>query len=268
MPRFLFWNVNRRDIPGFIRQLARDNNVDVLILAECRTSTATLLETLNDEQPHYQLAWGNCDHLLFFTRFKSELLHPIFDSNRISIRRLTLPPREPILVAAAHLPSKMNVSDESLVFESVHLSQVIAEAERSEGHHRTILLGDLNMNPYEPGMVGARGGLHATMSRRIAQRHSRIVQSDRYPFFYNPMWNHLGDRAETSGTFYYDNAEAVCYFWNIYDQVLLRPDLLEGFEPEHVRILTDIRGVSLLENGKPDKEMASDHLPVLLELEF
>ena len=31
-------------------------------------------------------------------------------------------------------------------------------------------------------------------------------------FFYNLMWNHLGDRAETSGTFYYDNAEAVCYF--------------------------------------------------------
>jgi hypothetical protein len=49
--------------------------------------------------------------------------------------------------------------------------------------------------------------------------------------------------------------------------VLLRPDLLEGFQPEQVRIVTEIRGFSLLENdGRPDKSRASDHLPVLLEL--
>ena len=54
----------------------------------------------------------------------------------------------------------------------------------------------------------------------------------------------------------------------MYDQVLLRPDLLEGFRPEQVRILSDIRGVSLLQNGRPDKQMASDHLPVMLELNF
>ena len=35
--------------------------------------------------------------------------------------------------------------------------------------------------------------------------------------------------AEIGGTFYYENAEPVCYFWNMYDQVLLRPELLEGF---------------------------------------
>jgi endonuclease/exonuclease/phosphatase family metal-dependent hydrolase len=39
------------------------------------------------------------------------------------------------------------------------------------------------------------------------------------------------------------------------------------FAPEHVHIPTSIRGYSLLEDdGRPDKEMASDHLPVVLEL--
>jgi hypothetical protein len=129
-------------------------------------------------------------------------------------------------------------------------------------------MGDLNMNPFEAGMVAARGGLHAVASRRIAARNTRRVQREDYKFFYNPMWNYLGDRAETGGTFYFEHAEPVCYFWNMYDQVLLRPDLLEGFSPEHVRIVTDVRGVSLLEGDRPDKEMASDHLPVLLELNF
>ncbi len=266
MPNFLFWNVNRRDIPGFIGNLARQTRTDVLILAECRSQRSQLLEALNEEAPDYHYAWTNCDHLMFFTRFVDCLFLPLFESNRISIRRLTLPPRQPILVVAVHLPSKMGFSADSQILESTHLSRMIDEVETREGHHRTILLGDLNMNPFEPGMVAARGGLHAVMNRHIAARDTRIVQSNKYKFFYNPMWNYLGDRC---GTFYFENAEPVCYFWNIFDQVLLRPDLLQGFATEQVRILTEVRGVSLLaSDGRPDKSMASDHLPVLLELNF
>ena len=143
----------------------------------------------------------------------------------------TLPESEPILVAAAHLPSKINFSNESQLFESVCLSRAISEVEAGEGHQRTILLVDLNMNPLEPGMVGARGGLNAVMSRRIATRMTRTVQSEKYPFFYNPMWNFLGDRAETGGTFYFENAEPKRIMRNMFDQVLLRPGLLKEFEP-------------------------------------
>ncbi len=268
MPKFLFWNLNKRDIPGFVRQLTRDEGVDVLILAECAMRPERILEQLNAETAEYRYAWGNCGHIVFFTRFDAHLLTPLSESSRVSIRRLVLPGRQPILVAAAHLPSKINFSDESQIFESIHLARMISEVEAREGHHRTVLLGDLNMNPFEPGMVGARGGLHAVGSRRIAARDTRTVQREKYKFFYNPMWNHLGDRAEMGGTFYFENGEAVCYYWNMFDQVLLRPDLLEGFGPDDVHILTQVRGISLLEGGKPDKEMASDHLPVLLELNF
>jgi endonuclease/exonuclease/phosphatase family metal-dependent hydrolase len=266
--RFLFWNLNKREIPGFVSTLAREKDVDVLILAECVMRPERVLEELNAKASDYQYAWGVSDHLIFFTRFHSHLLRPLFESSRVSIRRLSLPGRESILVAAAHLPSKLGFSDESQVFESVQLARAICEVEAGEGHHRTILLGDLNMNPFEAGMVGARGGLHAVPSRSIASRDTRTVQREKYKFFYNPMWNYLGDRGDTGGTFYYENAEPVCYFWNMYDQVLLRPDLLEGFRPEQVRILSEIRGVSLLQNGRPDKQMASDHLPVMLELNF
>ena len=268
MPKFLFWNLNKRDIPGFVRHLARDEDADVLILAECVIPLARILEQLNDERADYQYAWGNCPHLTFFTRFDARFLAPLVESSRVSIRRLSLPARRPILIAAAHLPSKIGYSDESHILESAHLSRMIADVEDREGHHRTILLGDLNMNPFEAGMVGARGGLHAVPSRAIAARQVRTVQHEKYKFFYNPMWNYLGDRVEAGGTYYFESAEPVCYFWNMFDQVLLRPDLLEGFSPEHVRILTEVRGLSLLEKGRPDKVMASDHLPVMVELNF
>ncbi len=267
MARFLFWNLNRRDIPGFVGTLAREQEADVLILAECRIPEARLLEELNSDLPHYQYAWGNCNHLLFFTRFDARRMRPLRESNRVSIRRLELG-EQSILIAGAHLPSKLRFSDESQMFESVQLSRMIDEVEKQEGHQRTVLLGDLNMNPFEVGMVGARGGLHAVMSRRVAERCSRVVQAEKCTFFYNPMWNHLGDRGGRSGTFYYESGEAVCYFWNVFDQVLLRPELLKGFEPEQVRIVTEIRGVSLLQDGRPDKTMASDHLPMVLELKI
>jgi len=277
MPRFLFWNLNRRDIHGFVRHVARGVKADVVILAECSFSSERLLESINDELPHYQYAWGNCGHLRFFTRFDARFLQPISENHRISIRRLALPDCEPILIVGAHLPSKANFSDESQVFEAVYLSRMIDDAENREGHQRTILLGDLNMNPFESGMVAARGGLNAVMSRALATDGPRVVQKEKYKYFYNPMWNHLGDRGPTAGTFYFESGEPTCYYWNVFDQVLIRPALLKGFSHEHVRIVTEVPVVTttqpttlnlLSDKGHPNKEMTSDHLPVLLELDF
>ena len=80
------------------------------------------------------------------------------------------------MVAAAHLPSKLHQSDDSLIFECANLAQMIAKQEDLVGHKRTILLGDLNVNPFEVGMVGT-GGLHAVMSRNVALRNHRRVQA-------------------------------------------------------------------------------------------
>ena len=265
---FLFWNLNRGGLPRSVAHLARQENADILILAECAMPLADLLWELNGELPHYQLAPGNCGHLVFFTRFHPQFLTPIIESHRVSIRRLWLPAVRHILIAAAHLPSKRDYSDDSQIFESIHLAQLIDQAEHQEGHHRTILIGDLNMNPFEPGMVAAGGGLHAVMDRRIAARYARTVQRESYKFFYNPMWSYLGDRGDSAGTFYYDSAQPVCYFWNVFDQVLLRPDLLEHFSHDQLRIVTEIGGISLLKDGCPDKALASDHLPLVLDLKF
>lgn len=268
MPKFLFWNLNQSERRDLVCRLARQENVDVIILAESALHIARFLEEINDAPQHFHYAHGECGHLTFFTRFQPILFPTIFESHRVSIRRLDLPARNKVTIVAAHLPSKQAFSDDSQFFESMHLARLIDDAERQEGHQRTIVIGDLNMNPFETGMVAARGGLHAVMSRHVAARASRTVQQENYKFFYNPMWSHFGDRDDAAGTFYYDSPEALCYFWNIFDQVLLRPDLLSGFKHEQLRIVSEVDGVSLLKNGCPDKTIASDHLPVLLEVDF
>lgn len=151
--KFLFWNLNKKRIRELVVRLVHEQDVDVLILAECVLGWDGIVEELNREVPEYRYAWGVCDHLVFFTRFHDSYLRPLAETSRVSIRRLTRPGCLPLLVAAAHLPSKVGYSDDSQIFDAVRLSRMIEEVEESEGHHRTLLLGDLNMNPFEKGMI-------------------------------------------------------------------------------------------------------------------
>jgi hypothetical protein len=123
------------------------------------------------------------------------------------------------------------------------------------------------MNPFEDGVVSANG-LHGVMTRSIAEKRTRVVQSQEYPFFYNPMWGLLGDSTPGSpGTFYYSGAEHRTYFWNMFDQVLIRPDLLPLFDNEELEIPESDGEVSFLsDKDLPDKNVASDHLPVTFKL--
>jgi hypothetical protein len=125
------------------------------------------------------------------------------------------------------------------------------------------------MNPFESGLVDA-SGFHAVMDRTTALQESRKVKGQQYPFFYNPMWNYLGDISDfTPGTHFYRKSNKVVYFWNMFDQVLLRPALLPYFAEDSVRIITEHGTTSLLDsNNRPNKQQYSDHLPILLTLNF
>lgn len=269
MVSFLFWNLNRSPLEGILANLALRNQIDVLVLVESSIAPAALLKSLNRDNGaayHYARSWG-CRQVEVFTRFPSKFIRPVYEEDRLTIRHLKLPGLRDILLAATHFPSKTHWSEPSQTSESVELANSIRMTESQVGHARTLLVGDLNMNPFEDGVVSANG-LHGVMSRGIAERRTRIVRGREYPFFYNPMWGLFGDSTPgPPGTYYYTRSEQRVFFWNMFDQVLLRPDLLPLFNDEDVRILTSDGDSSLLsQSGLPDERVASDHLPVLFSL--
>jgi len=93
-----------------------------------------------------------------FTRFSPGLLRPLQHGQRFTIRGMPLGGHTEVTLAAVHFPSK-HWSDDSQAFDCVALARAIAEAEKSVGHDRAILVGDQNMNPFESGVVGASGRL-------------------------------------------------------------------------------------------------------------
>lgn len=94
------------------------------------------------------------------------------------------------------------------------------------------------------------------------------MQGESYRFFYNPMWNYLGDQSSgPGGTYFHDSAPMINLFWYMFDQVLIRPELLGSLVNESIEIVTDVDGKNLLSNnGQPNKQFASDHLPILFTL--
>jgi hypothetical protein len=83
------------------------------------------------------------------------------------------------------------------------------------------------------------------------------------------MWGHLGDAAgDIAGSYYYERAQHVNHFWNLFDQVLIRPELARRFETSQLRIVKSIGSQSLVrQDGTPDSRF-SDHLPIVFELGF
>lgn len=265
---FVFWNLQKKDLRERIARIVAEHSVDALLVAENVVADGELIKALNGTTPtpfsaHHSLN----SKIKFYSRWPPHLISQAFSDpiGSLTVWRLHIGPPPGLLLASVHFPSKVGWSAPSQSQQAVMLADDVRRAEEQEGHRRTVLVGDMNMNPFEDGMVGALG-FNAVMSTTLARHEGRTVQGRRYPFFYNPMWGHFGDRTVgPPGTHYFHPAEAVVYYWNIFDQVLLRPALTKNLES--VCILDGDGSRSLLDpRGLPDSGSGSDHLPSLFVL--
>lgn len=262
--KLLFWNINKKPLGKEIKSLCDEYDIDVLILAENTIEYAEILPILNQDTDRIFISPFNpSNKISFYTRFHDfELVH----DNNIwgSIRKLVHPIGVEVLLVAVHIPSKMYKDESEQASIASRIAREIDIREQERGHTRTIVIGDFNMNPFEIGLIGA-DHFHSVMDKQIALKQSRIVSGEKRKFFYNPMWSRLGDDSEgCAGTYYYDT-KMNNYFWNTFDQVLLRPSLLDCFLQENLKVIDKIGGVSLIENGKISEKF-SDHLPIMIEL--
>jgi hypothetical protein len=266
---FLFWNLNRKPLEGLIQLLLEEHAPDIVILAECEVPSGvmqTMLKTQRGMRYHL-LENDPSPKLIFLSRLPKRSIKLISDDGGVAIRRVHSPLGEEFLLVAVHLGSKLRLDSDEQTLLATRLPQMIGEAEKKLGHFRTIVMGDFNMDPFETGLTSSET-LHAVMDRRVAARQMREVKGRERRFFYNPMWNFLGDApSKPSGTYFYNDSSPVAHFWHTFDQVLIRPDLLADFKDENVSVLISANGVPLLDaKGRPDITNASDHLPLLFKI--
>jgi exonuclease III len=272
MMSFLFWNVMKNDLRTLIAKAVAERAVDVLLLAESGVRDRDMAAALrNATGCKYAALSFDTDKVRLFTRLPEDRwVRRQTDalSARMAIWSVAVGRPPGILLAAMHFVSKNNSSQGEQGMLAVELAKEISRVENAVGHDRTLVVGDLNMNPFEEGVIGAPA-LHAVMTKKLAERKERLVQGTPYRFFYNPMWGFFGDRTTgPPGTYYHRSASVGDLFWHMLDQVLLRPSLMDRLRD--LKILDTIGGEGLLTHpaGLPRNTACSDHLPLAFRLKL
>ncbi len=263
----LFWNVKQRsDCEPLIAAMVKTYGVDLLVLAEYAHSEDALLNQIERAGVRrYRADSLAVSSLRLFYRLP--LVIPVFDDKHLSIRRVNLPGVH-LLVAAAHLPSKLHYSPEDQTEFAVQYADEIVSAERATGINNTVLVGDLNMNPFERGVL-QHNAFHGMMNRNdVVRQRSRIVGGRSREFFYNPSWRlFTNGLLSPSGTYWYGGGGYATQFWHVFDQVLVRPSLIDAFEERRFEVISLVGRRSLLKHGT-DRPQPSDHLPIRFTLSF
>jgi hypothetical protein len=282
MASFLYWNLfgnqvysqqsRSRNLLISLKELQKIKNIDCFVFSECFLSDSEIMNSLN-ELGNGTFRTHRCEsrRIKFFSRLSARFVGDVYSDphveDRIAIQRLQFGRSPDILLVGCHFYDRLRIPTEGgRATRAKQNHDIICKIEDREGHKRTVLVGDLNMNPFESGVAGA-SGLHAVMTKNLARSVDKLKHRKGSQIFYNPMWHCFGDRSlGAHGSYYYNNIiDSDNFFWNVFDQVLIRPALMDRLVG--LEILSSAGSISLVtKSGRPKRTSHSDHLPIFFEL--
>lgn len=281
-----FWNINNNtDLADVLLDLVKENDIDILLLAESHKSPNNkrgcvvddiLLDFITKSKSKLASTFYIIPNSDFRVKVMSSLdpgcfnpKNTLFNSSRWFAFYIDIPGIIKLNIFPVHFYSKINWSEISLALECVNFSRDIDLVERNTNCTNSILIGDFNMSPYEYGVV-ASNGIHALqdLDYLASKIKGKEIDGTFYKYFYNPMWNFFGDETTPYGTIYHRTPGHISHEWNIYDQIILRPDLKNHISKKSTKIITKIAGQSLLKRYDRPDDKYSDHLPIMINLKI
>ena len=261
--KYLFWNTHKNEkINLVLIELIAEYDISMVILAEYTADMNELLTLLNicglsmEQYPTI-----GCDRIHILGKRKLNI-EPHLQTDHSSIQIID----RDIILCAIHLNSKIYSDHEEI--RNILIRQIITDIRKVEeklNSNHTIIVGDFNINPYDRSCINAQY-FHGMPIYEESKRQSRKIAGQEFYMFYNPMWNFLGDFNKPYGTYYHNSSDSLNTYWNIFDQVILRPQLRGRFVDKSLEIITHTRKLSLLDrNGHPNHDI-SDHLPIVFEI--
>ncbi|MGG0667445.1 hypothetical protein ABE073_02845 [Lederbergia citrisecunda] len=265
--KILFWNIkNNLNAVPTLSDLCLENKIDIAILCEVsKIPERLIVKSLRKIDPKFVsvLPLPSNRTLLFHNKKHKITKH--HDGKFYSLFKIK-EDDSLILLISLHLPSMLHLEEEDIGYQAVQIKREIEIHEKELLTNKTIVVGDFNLNPFSKLLVSATG-FNAVMDDRVALKKFKTVSQVKYSYFYNPMWTLHGNvKNEVLGTYFY-HKKPTSYIWNVFDQVIIRPELIERFNFEELEILNKVNDESLLNtNGRPNDKLYSDHLPIKFEI--
>lgn len=260
--RYFFWNTHKEKVNNILEEIMLKEMYDIVILAEYEDNIDQLMNKLYVRDMEYKnISISKDERITFITNRKN--FKSAFSEQYFTIRIFKMSQDDIKIICGVHLPGQGYAEDGDRRAILQNIVEKIEELEDKYKTKRSIIIGDFNANPYENCMIEATG-LHAVSSSIIAKKVSRKIKGTTYNMFYNPMWNKFGDFEGTPGTYYYRQAKVKMVFWNIFDQVIIRPQIIDKFKKESLKVVTEINGRLLFDKNNI---IVGDHLPLEFEIE-
>ena len=260
--KYLFWNIhNNNSILSLIVELVIEYNVDFIALAEC----ANEIEICNQLNVFANNSYNivdtiGCKRVKLISNNSN--IEQAYSSKYCSIQFIN----NNLFAAFVHLPSKLHNGLQRNIAEARDIALQLSVLEDKYCIDNIIVVGDINTNPYEYSSLAA-DAFHGIPFYNDSLRIKRQIDYHTYKLYYNPMWRFYNNRVEPFGTYYLANNDYCCSYWNIYDQIIMRPKLKQLFVEDSLEIITHIGSKSLLDNNGHPNVSISDHLPIVFELE-
>lgn len=265
MLQIIFWNVNKKELTGFVCSITASTNADIVVLIENNVSTKKTLQALQtnvSQDFYYPNVISKSDKRFHcFCRNPGLDLSETHSGSRTSVRKFQIGEHKTFLVLV-HGVDIRNYDPETRQSSAQLLADEMRFIQEEKRTNKLILLGDFNMNPFERGMNLATG-LNAMMTKACVKPGCRTFLNKSYDFYYNPMWSLFGDNTDGPAGTIYDTSNQGPYGWSMLDQVIIHHSVVGLFHS--VKILTEAGTESLMnKKGHPNADKASDHFPILV----
>ncbi|MEX5519764.1 endonuclease/exonuclease/phosphatase family protein [Bacillus cereus] len=262
----LFWNVDLGKrvkvgrLNSYIVDIVLENKIDILALGEYADDMNDLKRRfMNEKYDIYELE-NLGSRITVLTTYPPHSFERIKDKRHYTLFRVQHSNVGKVMFGFTHFFSKSMKDENDFSSKATRMMREIELNEDINESDYTVLAGDFNMNPFEKGMLQG-GAFHAFPTVHEAKKNKHIIDEENYKMFYNPMWKYFGESNEVPGTYYTTPTHTYGLYWNIFDQVLYRPSLMEIVGDVEIKI--KIRGNDLI---KGHKILVSDHLPLYFKL--
>ena len=268
----MFWNTNisksgnvkATNIDNCLLNLTIENNVDLLILAEYGESIGQLCGFISNLSGIHFIpipSTGGCTKIkgIINGKYNIQTLH---EHDRYQIVKISTVFYD-LIVAMIHNDSKLYSRDNRQEESLRRFHHAILEEQENHNCENIMAIGDYNTNPFEDACLSSGTLFALPFADEVIKSPTRGIAGKKYHKFYNPTWKFFGNRCIPYTTFhYFDSKDMANCYWNVIDQVMIRPNLVKAFDDDKLKIISSTKKHQLLHGGKPDKRNFSDHLPL------
>lgn len=258
MLNILFWNVYKKPLQEIIVECILENEIDIAVFTEAENVNFSLIE---DELINYSVVEKKDEKSkLYYFAKKSLDAQIIQEQDRYTFCKFNYALCDYIL-CGIHLEDMRNSSSDDRCDTIRKLLGNLEQIEDSYNIVNSIVVGDVNANPYDKEIISIYG-FNAVLFKKLIE-HSEYIDKryENRKRFYNPILHFISESTEMYGSYYSSQGSNTPY-WNCLDQVLVRKSLVNKIK--NVQYLKKISATGLMNRVEINKNI-SDHLPLLVQ---